>query len=985
MGGSNQPLLFIPILSGLGLMRDWNRTVGAHAIVDWTADKIDGLAPDGASAAAGRKLASAANWVTRGAVESALWGECKGSGKNPYQVRVDFNGPAYKCSCPSRKIPCKHCLGLLYLFAASGGTFSRDDAPEWLTAWLGDRQVRETKKAERVEKKAPEDTPEARKKRTAKRLDKSLEGLEELSLRLCDLVREGLGAAPGKPYAFWDQAARRLMDAQAPGAARRVRQLAAIPASGEGWPERMLAGMGELCLLVSAARNFATLSEETQADFAAALGWTEKKESILALSGQRDTWSVLAVTVEDDEETRLRVRHAWLWGHESRRHALLLDFAAGKQPFEATWFPGTAFEAELVYYPASYPLRAVVKGTPVSSNFAMPKGFSDIDAALASRADALAKNAWIGPFPMVVDGLTPWHTSGQWVIIDRLGKSVPLMGEADALWALLAETGGQPTTLFGLWEEGAFRIFSDVWAGSEVVVPRKTASPRLRQLARSMMLRSDASGHPMPVTEGALGDALSKLNGDSPSWRSLQGAALVAAHDSAGWQPPIWSGESPEPAPVDARLALGPVALNTLSQLIAGRKSALWPEFAALAASSDRRVPSRFHHVLLDLAQREKSLRPDLLQLLGARGAWLAKFCEDWKLPELTETEPESETIWENGALAERLAWIARLRQRDPAAARTMLSKDFKKEPAPSRAAFLEVLSESLSMQDEEFLETALDDKSARVSGAAAMLLRHLPESRLVGRALEMIRGSIVLEKSLLRTRLSVTLPEELTPAMKRDGIEDKPANGVGLGNKASMLSQIVASVPLGFWTTHFQRDLPELLKLAGKTDFELALIHGWQEAALRERSAEWLEVLIDRAYSKDSVYRRGQLIQALPPEALMRHLATTLTAGASKNPLSPSVFAHEAAKLPRPWPPDFGRAVLQWMRRHADGDDATAAGYGRAGMEQLAAMLPPSVLAEAQDPWPQSGLAWESLVRNPDNFYELLKLRYQLNREFGE
>nr|WP_279163542.1 SWIM zinc finger family protein [Rhodococcus erythropolis] len=26
---------------------------------------------------------------------------------------VDLRGPAYKCSCPSRKFPCKHALGLL--------------------------------------------------------------------------------------------------------------------------------------------------------------------------------------------------------------------------------------------------------------------------------------------------------------------------------------------------------------------------------------------------------------------------------------------------------------------------------------------------------------------------------------------------------------------------------------------------------------------------------------------------------------------------------------------------------------------------------------------------------------------------------------------------------------------------------------------------------------------------------------------------------
>jgi len=36
-----------------------------------------------------------------------------------------------------------------------------------------------------------------------------------LELWLRDLVRQGLAAAPGQPYSFWDAVAARLVDAQA--------------------------------------------------------------------------------------------------------------------------------------------------------------------------------------------------------------------------------------------------------------------------------------------------------------------------------------------------------------------------------------------------------------------------------------------------------------------------------------------------------------------------------------------------------------------------------------------------------------------------------------------------------------------------------------------------------------------------------------------------------------------------------------------------
>ena len=66
------------------------------------------LAPDAASQKAGRSLASAGSWPERGSAEDppSLWGLCRGSGSNPYQTCVDLTEPAYRCSCPSRKLPC---------------------------------------------------------------------------------------------------------------------------------------------------------------------------------------------------------------------------------------------------------------------------------------------------------------------------------------------------------------------------------------------------------------------------------------------------------------------------------------------------------------------------------------------------------------------------------------------------------------------------------------------------------------------------------------------------------------------------------------------------------------------------------------------------------------------------------------------------------------------------------------------------------------
>ena len=80
-----------------------------------------------------------------------LFGECQGSGKQPYQCSSDFarpDQPTHRCTCPSRQFPCKHCLGLMYAYAQKK-TFTTADVP-------ADLQAKREKLAARAEKKKDE-------------------------------------------------------------------------------------------------------------------------------------------------------------------------------------------------------------------------------------------------------------------------------------------------------------------------------------------------------------------------------------------------------------------------------------------------------------------------------------------------------------------------------------------------------------------------------------------------------------------------------------------------------------------------------------------------------------------------------------------------------------------------------------------------------------------------------------------------------------
>src|SRR5258708_13734342 len=99
-----------------------------------TLEQIEKMAPDAASAAAGKKLVGIKHWPELGRSPAALWGKCQGSAV--YQVKVDLANLGYNCNCPSRKFPCKHVLGLLLLFVQSPAALVAPTAPDSPADWL---------------------------------------------------------------------------------------------------------------------------------------------------------------------------------------------------------------------------------------------------------------------------------------------------------------------------------------------------------------------------------------------------------------------------------------------------------------------------------------------------------------------------------------------------------------------------------------------------------------------------------------------------------------------------------------------------------------------------------------------------------------------------------------------------------------------------------------------------------------------------------
>ncbi|ELS55669.1 SWIM zinc finger family protein [Streptomyces viridochromogenes] len=437
--------------------------------VRWTADQVLALAPDAASRKAGSKLGAAGPWSEAGSSdEGTVWGQCKGSGSKPYQTVIDIaepSGPAYKCSCPSRKFPCKHALGLLLLWAGGDGAVPPGQPPDWAEQWIkGRRQRAEEKRTASAPGSASGTAdPEAARRRAERRAVRVTAGATELEQRLADLLRGGLAGAEQAGYGLGEETAARMVDAQAPGLAARVRELGAIPASGPGWPVRLLEECALLHLL-----DQGWLRREL---LPGGLADTVRSRVGLPASADgppvRDRWLVLAQY--DTADVKLTTRRIWLYGADSGRTALLLSYgAAGRAP-ELALPVGLALEAEVSAYPGAGQLRAALgeRFAPPAPTAIRPPGVTTAEAA-ARYGEALRGDPWLDSVPVTLDRVVPTPDGDSWQLADAdADTALPLTPAARArpgLWRLVALSGGAPVKVFG---ECGHRGFTPLTAWAE--------------------------------------------------------------------------------------------------------------------------------------------------------------------------------------------------------------------------------------------------------------------------------------------------------------------------------------------------------------------------------------------------------------------------------------------------------------------------------------------------------------------------------------
>lgn len=420
-----------------------------------TTDQILKLSPDAASAKAGQQLADSGKWVVTASGDNVIWGDCQGSGKKPYRTMIDLTNIAFKCSCPSRKFPCKHGLGLFLFFAQQPDAFTQQILPEDVSAWLSKRHTKEENKEQK--KKEPANQ-EAKQKRTASRKKKISAGIDELRYWLSDVVRGGVMNVPKDLYNFNKNITARMVDTQAGGLAMQLRQIHKIDFFKEGWQLQLLKRLAKIYLLTEAYLHKEQLPENLRNEIEALIGWTTAKSDLLHNDGVRDAWTVMSLSYL--EEDNLRTETIWLYGRQNKQFALLLHFYGGRQVPEHSLAGGMTIDAELVYFPGAFPLRAIIKeqhGSSIETMNALV-GIDNSQAICKLITDTLSQNPFTEAIPLMADNVLLTYDDTGWWLKDHANNAVSIANAEEQCWKILAFSQGCPFSVFGLYENGHFEL-----------------------------------------------------------------------------------------------------------------------------------------------------------------------------------------------------------------------------------------------------------------------------------------------------------------------------------------------------------------------------------------------------------------------------------------------------------------------------------------------------------------------------------------------
>jgi hypothetical protein len=390
------------------------------------------------------------------------------------------------------------------------------------------------------------------------------------------------------------------------------------------------------------------------------------------------------------------------------------------------------------------------------------------------------------------------------------------------------------------------------------------------------MTTSSLTGSPINelaqvATAAIIGSSRAKSAGaEATPTRLLARAAIAGCRARAGLAPQLVSQmvtrSGPQAAggplgfaPAESRSSAKAVQRTLLRRIVTVRDTSLLEEWCEHANNVGVIVPVEMSAEIISWWAGLPSRPASIFEALGQRGLWLASLNSEWNKPVVRHEIPvDLAERWELGTGA----LLGTVRRTDPARALTMVQSTWKTDGADERRRFVLAMANGLSMNDEPFLESALDDRSKVVREAVCSLLTKLPNSAFATRMLERAIGCLGISikdtdtprKASKSLKLDVEPPKDFDPSMERDGIAEKVGDK---RLKANWLRQIMMCVPLTRFAAALNAEPAAIVAAGAACENASDVVPSWIVAAGSAADERWSLALLDFATGTDGKAHR--------------------------------------------------------------------------------------------------------------------------------
>lgn len=459
------------------------------------------------------------------------------------------------------------------------------------------------------------------------------------------------------------------------------------------------------------------------------------------------------------------------------------------------------------------------------------------------------------------------------------------------------------------------------------------------------------------------------------------GAALLTQMRKAGFRLKDYEGEMPKMVQQSGSNYSTLKTAHHLSLILTGSHAPVLPEFLFLLKKYGKHLPTAELPAMMrlpEIAQLWHQVEP----LLGESGIWLLRQHPEWSL----RLQDPAQFNWQTGARAERIAQLQFWRRQSPSFALELLSATWASESPTDRAAFLACFEIGLSLADEPFLETCLDDRRKEVRQTAAPLLAKIPNSQLAQRMAK--RAEACFAKS--HNSLKINNLEEPDLVAQRDGILQIHPSWPG-GAKAGHLGQLVSLVPPFHWEQFFEKSPAEILYQFHNTDWSETLIRACMEATVFHSDTIWAAAIFDFWQKSESLtvweFPVANQLAALLPADEVNRLALKFLKESSGLPTESSPVFRLLKNCEAPWSDELSLLIINRFRTEIGRDYRQfwqlqhLSGY----LQMLGLRCHPALYDQLQTGWSNDSVQWRMWERPVEEMLARVLFRKEVWRELGK